>query len=65
VLAHARLTVPFRSIGFPDEETVPGTQAEILEHYGMSAVALADAARNLLRAGREREGVSQKTEALP
>ncbi len=65
VLAHARLTVPFRSIGFPDEETVPGSQAEILEHYGMSAVALADAARNLLRAGRERDGVSPKAEALP
>ena len=47
-----RLTVPFRSIGLPDEETVPGSQTEILDHYGMSAAALAEAARNLLQAGR-------------
>jgi transketolase len=49
VLAEAGLPVPLRTIGLPDEETVPGSQAEIFEHYGISPHGLAATARELLR----------------
>lgn len=49
VLAQAGLTVPLRIMGLPDEETVSGSQAEILGHYGISPWGLATAARALLR----------------
>jgi transketolase len=49
VLAEAGLRVPFRAIGLPDEETVPGSQAEIFEHYGISPQGLAAVARTLLQ----------------
>jgi transketolase len=49
VLAEAGLSVPLRRMGLPDEETVPGSQAEILEHYGISPHGLATVARALLR----------------
>ena len=52
VLAQAGLEVPLRIVGLPDEETVAGSQAEILGHYGMTPEALAQTARVLLRAGR-------------
>jgi transketolase len=45
VLAEAGLCVPLRRIGLPDEETFPGSQAAILEHYGISPGGLAAAAR--------------------
>ena len=45
VLAEAGLCVPLRRIGLPDEETVPGSQAAIFEHYGISPEGLAAAAR--------------------
>jgi transketolase len=47
VLAEAGLSVPLRRMGLPDEETFPGSQAEILEHYGISPEGLAAAARAL------------------
>jgi transketolase len=49
VLAEAGLPVPLRIVGLPDEETVPGSQAEILDHYGMSPQGLATVARALLQ----------------
>jgi len=49
VLAAAGLPVQLRTVGLPDEETVPGSQAEILEHYGISPHGLAATARELLR----------------
>ena len=49
VLAEAGVSVPFRRMGLPDEETITGSQAEILEHYGISPDGLAAAARDLLR----------------
>jgi transketolase len=45
VLAEAGLCVPLRRIGLPDEETFPGSQAAIFEHYGISPEGLAAAAR--------------------
>jgi transketolase len=52
VLAEAGLSVPLRRMGLPDEETFPGSQAEILEHYGISPEGLAAAARALAGGGR-------------
>jgi len=48
VLAEAGLSVPLRRMGLPDEETFPGSQAEILEHYGICPEGLAAAARALV-----------------
>lgn len=42
------VAVPFRIVGIPDEYTVTGSQSEILDHYGISAVGLAEMARRLL-----------------
>lgn len=39
----------FKIVGIPDEYTVTGSQAEIFEHYGISAEGLTQTARNLLR----------------
>lgn len=48
VLLQKGMPVSFRIIGFPDEETVTGSQAEIFEHYGITAAGLAETGRNLL-----------------
>ena len=60
VLAEAGLSVPLRRMGLPDEETVPGSQAEILEHYGISPDGLAAAARALLQPAKD--GAGKKVE---
>jgi hypothetical protein len=39
-------------MGLPDEETFPGSQAAILEHYGISPEGLAAAARALAKGTR-------------
>jgi transketolase len=52
VLAEAGLSVALRRMGLPDEETFPGSQAAILEHYGISPEGLAAAARALLAGTR-------------
>jgi len=62
VLAEAGLFVPLRRMGLPDEETVPGSQAEILAHYGISPRGLADAARALLCLKKGRAGRRKKEE---
>jgi transketolase len=49
VLLQHNLNPAFKIVGIPDEYTVTGSQAEILEHYGISAQGLADIARRLLR----------------
>jgi transketolase len=59
LLAEAGVSVPLRRMGLPDEETVPGPQAEILAHYGVSPDGLAAAARTLVagaRRARMRDG---------
>jgi len=40
---------PFRIVGIPDEETVPGAQADIFRHYGISMEGLTDTATKLLQ----------------
>lgn len=40
---------PFKIVGIPDEYTITGSQAEILNYYGISPEGLAQRARNLLQ----------------
>lgn len=47
-LMQARISLPFKIIGIPDEYTVTGDQLEIFAYYGISADGLATTARNLL-----------------
>ncbi|MBN1116854.1 MAG: transketolase family protein [Bacteroidales bacterium] len=49
VILEAGLSVPFKRMGIPDEETVAGSQTEILEHYGISASGLSDEAKRLIK----------------
>jgi transketolase len=49
VLMQAGIRKPFRIEGFPDEETVPGAQADIFRHYGISMEGLSATATNLLK----------------
>jgi transketolase len=39
---------PFKIVGFPDEPTVTGSQAEIFNHYGITPEKLAETGRDLL-----------------
>jgi len=48
-LLQAGVSVPFRIVGLPDEETVTGAQADIFRHYGLSMEGLADTAAKLLK----------------
>ena len=41
--------VPFKRVGIPDEDTVTGSQTEILEHYGISGNGLSQIAIDLLK----------------
>ncbi len=49
VLMQAGVSKPFRIVGVPDEETVPGAQADIFRHYGISMEGLNEAALKLLK----------------
>jgi transketolase len=49
ILMQAGVAKPFRIVGFPDEETVPGAQADIFRHYGISMEGLSETALRLLR----------------
>jgi transketolase len=48
LLMQERLFIPFKIVGFPDEETVTGSQAEIFDYYGISGKGLMETALNLL-----------------
>lgn len=48
LLIQAGVTVPFKIVGFPDEETVTGSQLEIMAHYGISPEGLRQTAMDLL-----------------
>ena len=48
VLLQAGVCKPFRMVGIPDEETVPGAQADIFRHYGISMEGLSKLAGSLL-----------------
>jgi len=45
----AGVSVPFRLIGIPDEDTVTGAQADIFHHYGLSMEGLSATALALLK----------------
>lgn len=47
-LLPAGVAKSFRIVGLPDEETVPGSQADIFRHYGISMEGLAGTAMELL-----------------
>jgi transketolase len=49
VLMQAGISVPFKIVGIPDEETVPGAQADIFRHYGISMEGLGKTVVNLLK----------------
>jgi transketolase len=49
VLLQGGVGRPFRIVGIPDEETVPGAQADIFRHYGISMEGLTDTATKLLK----------------
>jgi transketolase len=49
VLMSAGVSVPFGIVGFPDEETVTGAQADIFRHYGISMEGLAERALKLVK----------------
>jgi transketolase len=48
LLLQAGINVPFKIVGIPDEETVPGAQADIFRHYGISMEGLSETALKLL-----------------
>jgi transketolase len=52
VLLQERLNNPFKIIGVPDEYTVTGSQTEILAHYGISPVGLAESAQDMIQGKR-------------
>jgi transketolase len=47
-LMQAGISVPFRIVGIPDEDTVTGAQAEIFRHYGLSMEGLSKIASTLI-----------------
>jgi transketolase len=48
VLLEAGVAPRFRRVGFPDEDTVTGAQADLFRHYGISMEGLEATARSLL-----------------
>ena len=48
-LMQAGVSKPFRIVGIPDVETVPGAQADIFRHYGISMEGLSETAMSLLK----------------
>jgi transketolase len=48
-LLQAGVNVPFRIVGFPDEEIVTGAQADVFRHYGISMEGLSETAMKLLK----------------
>lgn len=48
LLMQERLFIPFKIVGFPDEETVTGSQTEIFNYYGISGTGLMETALKLL-----------------
>lgn len=48
VMLEAGISLPFKRVGLPDEETVAGSQEEIFRHYGISSDGLSELAKKLL-----------------
>ena len=51
LLLQAGISVPFKIVGFPDEDTVTGSQLDIFNHYGLSRQGLSQTALTLLNGG--------------
>jgi transketolase len=49
LLMQAGVSVPFKIVAFPDEDTVTGAQLDIFKHYGISQQGLAQTALTLLK----------------
>ena len=49
LLMQEGVQVSFKIVGFPDEETVTGSQGEIFKHYGITGEGLADKAITLIK----------------
>jgi transketolase len=49
ILMQAGVAVPMRIVGFPDEDTVTGSQSDIFRHYGISMEELASTAMEVLQ----------------
>jgi len=49
VILEAGLSVPFKRMGIPEEDTVTGSQREVFDHYGISASGLSDEAEKMIR----------------
>jgi transketolase len=49
VLMQSGSRLPFKLVGLPDEDTVPGAQADIFRHYGISMEGLSETALKLLK----------------
>jgi transketolase len=49
ILLQAGICKPFHIVGIPDEETVPGAQADIFRHYGISMEGLSEIALKMLK----------------
>ena len=48
VLMQNNISVPFKIVGIPDEDTYTGSQVEIFDHYGISGKGLFETAQKLL-----------------
>ena len=48
VLMQSGISIPFRIVGLPDEDTVTGMQADIFRHYGISMEGLTQTTLTLL-----------------
>ncbi|HYW97437.1 MAG TPA: transketolase C-terminal domain-containing protein, partial [Bacteroidales bacterium] len=48
-LMQEQLYIPFKIVGFPDEDTVTGSQSEIFLHYGITGEGLMESALRLLK----------------
>lgn len=48
LLMQSNVSVPFKIVAIPDEDTATGSQLEIFEHYGITAQALFDRALRIL-----------------
>ncbi|HEY3761645.1 MAG TPA: transketolase C-terminal domain-containing protein [Verrucomicrobiae bacterium] len=49
VLMQSGSRLPFKIVALPDEDTVPGAQADIFRHYGISMEGLSETALKLLK----------------
>ncbi len=49
LLTQEGISVPFRIVGIPDEDTVTGSQTEIFNHYGISGQGLFNTALTLMK----------------